>query len=173
MSILICYDGSPSSKQAVSIAESLLSRHRVTLLHVWSPPVAFLADAFSDPGVAANPPQEDLEPLALLRAQEVAGEGAELARVHGHEVGVRLEPNHTGVPETILNVARELTPELIVIGTHGHTAVQPSLLGSVSAAVAARSERPVLIVPAPVDEDHLDNPAASVGQDDLEAARPR
>ena len=51
--------------------------------------------------------------------------------------------------ETILAVVHRTDPDLIVIGTHGHTAVQPVLLGSVSAAVVQHSKTPVLIAPAP------------------------
>ncbi len=50
MSILICYDGSPSAKRAVSVASATLPHGHATLLHVWEPPAAFLADAFGDPG---------------------------------------------------------------------------------------------------------------------------
>lgn len=38
---------------------------------------------------------------------------------------------------------------MILVGTHGLTAVQPRLPGSVSAAIAHQSHRPVLLVPTP------------------------
>jgi nucleotide-binding universal stress UspA family protein len=154
MSILICYDGSPSAKEAISVARATLSPTNITtLLHVWSPPVAFLADSFSDPGITADPPKAELDRLARERAQAIADEGLELADALGIDVDIRLERNDSTVAETILAVVRKTDPDLIVIGTHGHTAVQPELLGSVSAAVVHHSKTPVLIVPGPAKDD--------------------
>jgi nucleotide-binding universal stress UspA family protein len=154
MSIVICYDGSPSAKEAISLAHGTLSPTNITtLLHVWSPAVAFLADSFSDPGIAADPPKAELDRLARERAQAVADEGLELAQALGMDVEIRLERNDSSVADTILAVVRRTDPDLIVIGTHGHTAVQPELLGSVSAAVVQHSKTPVLIVPASGKDD--------------------
>ena len=47
-----------------------------------------------------------------------------------------------------LSVADEINAALIVTGTHGSTAVQSGLLGSVSNALVHSSQRPVLVVPA-------------------------
>jgi nucleotide-binding universal stress UspA family protein len=150
MSILICYDGSPSAKEAISVARATFSPTNITtLLHVWSPPVAFLADSFSDPGITADPPKAELDRLARERAQAIADEGLELADALGIDVDIRLERNDSSVAETILAVVGKTGPTLIVIGTHGHTAVQPELIGSVSAAVLQNAHTPVLIVPAP------------------------
>lgn len=152
MSVLICYDGSPSAKEAICVAEATLSKDSIVLLHVWNPP-AFLADAFSDPGIAADTPVADLEQLALERARTIAAEGRALARTRGLEVDVRLERNDSSVWSTILDVAGDTGAELIVIGTRGRTAVQSALLGSVSGAVVHHAERPVLVVPAPAGDD--------------------
>lgn len=154
MSVLICYDGSPSAKEAISVAHATLSPTNITtLLHVWNPPVAFLADSFSDPGIAADPPKAELDRLARERAQAVADEGLELAQALGMNVDIRLERNDSNVAETVLGVVRKTDPDLIVIGTHGDTAVQPELLGSVSADVVQHSKTPVLIVPGPAKDE--------------------
>ncbi len=149
MSILICYDGSLSAEEALSVAASTLSSHQITLLHVWERPYAILADGFSDPGIAVGPSDADLERSCLERAQEVLTEGHDRARALGLQVEERLEPDHVTVWGTILDVAHELASELIVIGTRGRTAVQPNLLGSVSGAMVHHSDVPVLVVPGP------------------------
>jgi nucleotide-binding universal stress UspA family protein len=148
MSILICYDGSPSATQAVSLAHGTIAGE-ITLLHVWSPPAAFLADAFSDPSRLGGPTLEELERLAIGRAREIMDEGEQYARSIGLSVVTRLERNDSSVWRTVLDVADELDSALIMIGTRGRTAVQSALLGSVSGAVLHHSARPVLVVPLP------------------------
>jgi nucleotide-binding universal stress UspA family protein len=149
MSIVICYDGSPSAKHAVSVAHSTLGHKPAVLLHVWSPPAEILADAFSTSAAATGPSIVELERWALERAQEIAEQGFELARHIGFAVEVRLERNDTSVWRKILDVADETEADLIVVGTRGQTAVQSVLLGSVSNAVVHHSARPVLVVPTP------------------------
>lgn len=149
MSTLICYDGSASARRAVAAALAVVSHEDVTLLHAWSPPLAYLADAFSDPETFGGPSLKELERLSETRAREIAGDGERLARSHGAEVSVRVERAEKSVWHTILNVADELDVRLIVLGTRGLTAVQSALLGSVSAAVVHHSHRPVMIVPQP------------------------
>jgi nucleotide-binding universal stress UspA family protein len=102
-----------------------------------------LATARDEAGVEAR-----FERLSLERAQEIAREGQELARELGLAVDTRTERNGSSVWQMILGVADEIDAELIVIGTHGATAVQSLLLGSVSNALVHHSKRPVLVVPA-------------------------
>jgi nucleotide-binding universal stress UspA family protein len=155
MSTLICYDGSPSAKRAVAVARQSLGSDRTTLLHVFNPPQAVLADSFSTSFSAssspAGPNDDKLEHEALARARRVAEEGQDLAQSLGLEVEVRVERNPSSVWRTILDVAKEQDAKLIVVGTHGATAVVPSLLGSVSGALLHHSEIPVLVVPAHKD----------------------
>jgi len=49
--------------------------------------------------------------------------------------------------ETTLAEAERLGAGLIVVGTHGHTAVYDVLVGSCSAGIIRRSKLPVLVVP--------------------------
>ena len=73
----------------------------------------------------------------------------EIAR-NGIKVSLR-EPTGT-VAEEILNQADELNADLIVMGTHGHSAMYNLLVGSATKGVLKRSTRPVLLVPAPKSE---------------------
>jgi hypothetical protein len=68
--VLLCYDGSPTAKRAVSIAHEVLGDTRATVLHVWQPPGEFLSpDWFAAP---VAPPIAGLEALALENAERVA-----------------------------------------------------------------------------------------------------
>jgi nucleotide-binding universal stress UspA family protein len=147
MSILICYDGSPSAKHAVTVAHATLGHEAATLLHVWNPP-AVVGDSFGLSSPPSGPSIVELERFAVERGQVIAEEGEQLARRLGLAVEARLVRSETAVWSTILEVAAETDAELVVIGTRGATAVQSHLLGSVSNAVVHHSERPVLVVPA-------------------------
>lgn len=148
MPILICYDGSSSAKHAVTVASATLGHGQAILLHVWNPPQAVLADSFGIQENSPGPSMDQLEHWARERAEQIAEGGRGLAHELGLTVDVRVERSSTAVWQAILDVAAETGAELIVIGTHGRTAVQSALLGSVSNAVVHHSKLPVLVVPA-------------------------
>jgi nucleotide-binding universal stress UspA family protein len=116
---------------------------------VWNPPERVLADAFGVAEDDTGPAYAELEELVQRRAAEVLAGGEALAERLGYPITVRQEVNRSSVWRTILDVADELDASLIVTGTHGTTAVQSGLLGSVSNAVLHHAQRPVLVVPTP------------------------
>ncbi len=147
MSVLICYDGSSSAQRSLTVAAAVLNGETAVLLHVWNPPERVLADAFGLKDDDAGPNYAQLETLIRERAGEVLGDGEDLASRLGVAVDARQERNRGSVWQTILDVADEVDATLIVTGTHGATAVQSGLLGSVSNALVHHSHRPVLVVP--------------------------
>ena len=52
------------------------------------------------------------------------------------------------VTETILNEARKLKADLIVVGSHGHGALLKLLMGSVCEGLVRKASCPILIIPA-------------------------
>jgi nucleotide-binding universal stress UspA family protein len=152
MSTLICYDGSPSAQRALTVAASALDGAPAVLLHVWNPPRRVLADSFgvSEDHAALNTLK--LEKVVEERAAEVIADGEALAGRLGLSVTPRQEVNRSSVWQTILDVANDVDATLIVTGTHGTTAVQSALLGSVSNALVHHARRPVLVVPTPASD---------------------
>ncbi|HYJ99708.1 MAG TPA: universal stress protein [Burkholderiaceae bacterium] len=53
---------------------------------------------------------------------------------------------HAHAAEAIASLADELQPDLIVMGTHGHSALGNVVLGSVANGVLARCKVPVLLI---------------------------
>jgi nucleotide-binding universal stress UspA family protein len=147
MTVLLCFDGSPSAEHAIRVAARTLSSGPVTLLHVWSPPAGFLPDAFGTSS-APTPTVAQLERFSVDRANEIGEQGMALARSVGLDTALRLERERSSVWETISAVADELDAELVALGTHGTRVIESRLLGSVSHAVVNHSRRPVLVVPA-------------------------
>jgi nucleotide-binding universal stress UspA family protein len=149
MPVLICYDGSTSAQRALSVAASSLDGAPMVLLNIWNPPQRVMADSFGVSESDHGPSLQELEALSCRRAAEILAEGEAEAQLRGLAVTTRQEPNRSSIWKTILDVADELDSTLIVAGTHGHTAVESGLLGSVSNALVHHAHRPVLLVPTP------------------------
>ena len=112
----------------------------ITLLHVFETvPVAAYATGAGSPGGVLTPPEREhvLFELERMAAAETRD-------------GVAITFRKTeGQPHAeILNAAMEITPDLLVIGTHGRSGFQRLVLGSVTEKVLRRALCPVLTVPA-------------------------
>jgi nucleotide-binding universal stress UspA family protein len=122
--ILFPADFSPCSKQAFQVAWALARSHgaRLIVLHVDSP-------------LPFAPCGADI--LEMLRIYDVPDSHSTVE----HRV-------ETGAPAgTILRVAREAKPELIVMGTHGITGVE-RLMGSVAEEVVRKAPCAVMTIKA-------------------------
>lgn len=147
--ILICYDGSEDSKQAVARAGELFPGRGALVLHVWEP----LSEVASVPpvpglhGVLAAGLNE-MDKIGHEVSQRIAAEGAEQANA----AGLDAEPLSMQAPGrawlNILKVARDRDAQAIVIGQRGVGRAERALLGSVSSAVIHHADKPVVVVPA-------------------------
>jgi nucleotide-binding universal stress UspA family protein len=147
--ILICYDGSDDSKQAVARAGELFPGHGAIVLHVWEP-LSEVASVPPVPGLygmlAAG--LDEMDKIGEEVSERTAAEGAEQANA----AGLDAEPLSVKAPgrawRNILNVARDRDVQAIVIGQRGVGGAERALLGSVSTAVVHHADKPVLVVPA-------------------------
>lgn len=140
--ILLATDGSAASDHAATLALSLARTHgaSVTALYVVDPypylgigeanPMGFNAymDAARDAGAQAH-----------ARIQAIAGQGGAPVPLECRLV------EDVAVVEGVLDTARDVQADLIVIGSHGRTGIARMVLGSVAAKVVAQSHVPVLV----------------------------
>ncbi len=112
----------------------------VWLLHVAEPDPAFVGYEAGSDGVREQIAHEYREEHRRLQ------EHAQHLRDAGLEATALLIRGPTA--ETILREARRLEVDLIVMATHGRSAMFDLLVGSVSHAVLRDSRIPVLMVPA-------------------------
>ena len=151
MSVLICYDGSPSAKVAVVSAAAMFDQavfpegDGVTLLHVWNGPMP-ATDSFNYKDDPDAPSDDRLVDVAERGAQATIEEGRGLAVGHRLVLDTLIVRNESSVSATILRVAEEQDSSLIVLGAHPHGTPGPTL-DRVSTAVIAGSTRPVLVIP--------------------------
>jgi nucleotide-binding universal stress UspA family protein len=153
--VLVAYDGSTIAQRAVETAARLFGGHRLVVVSVWEPGLAFtLAPTPDIGGVGYIPPSAD-EMATMDRAQrdhaaDSAEAGARLAREHGATAVEPLPVADEGkIGETLADLAEQLDASAIVVGSRGLGAVKSGLFGSTSRELLNRSRRPVLVVKSP------------------------
>jgi nucleotide-binding universal stress UspA family protein len=139
--ILFAYDGSEQAKNAIREAgRQLVDGRKAIVLTVWQP---LAAVPFA--GISSTP---DVEAGIEAEARTVAEEGARLAGSVGFTASA-LAQDGSPIWNSIVTAADEHEAGIVVMGSHGRTGLDFVLMGSVAAAVARHSDRPVLIVHAP------------------------
>lgn len=148
--ILLGYDGSDNAKDAVERAGVLFKGQAAVVLVIWEEYAEIVARAPAGFGrVTGEPDYERLDEANAKRADQVAEEGAALARHAGLDATPLTSPRSGAMAETILDQADEVNADAIVLGSRGRGGIGSFLLGSVSNAVLQSADRPVLIVPSP------------------------
>lgn len=146
--LLICYDGSTASKQAIATAANTFPAAQAVVLNVWQP-VAGLG--FSYMGVSGD--IDDINASVEQASHQAAEEGAQLA----HDAGLDAHPEILQADGSVGNAVTERCNQhdcdIVVVGTSRRSAIGGALLGSVSNAVIHHSDLPVLVVrPEPIPD---------------------
>jgi nucleotide-binding universal stress UspA family protein len=130
-------DFSETASAALDWAAEIARPHgvRIELVHALTLPA---------PPTDLIPPGPAFEEEVERGARERLEQAAEELRTRGLNVTAHLR---SGLPsQVILELAEELTADLVVLGTRGLTGLRHLLLGSTSQRVIQRSHRPVLTV---------------------------
>ncbi len=137
--ILVATDFSRASAPAVRVAASLAGGGRpLVLVHVLMPPSPFVSSG------TRGTTWERLEARARRDADRRLARLIAAARRRGTRVTGRVL---SGFPaEAIVRAARAAKASLLVIGTHGRTALARAAMGSVAARVLRTATCPVLTV---------------------------
>ena len=152
MKVLIAYDGSESAHTAIdglrraglpSEADALV----VSVAEVWLPMPeheASLKDTFP-----TEIPGLDRARARAMERMKLAEEEAQIARERVSQIFPQWQLRHQVLsgspPHEILNLARQWESDLIVVGSHGRTALGRFVLGSVSQKVLTESQTSVRI----------------------------
>jgi nucleotide-binding universal stress UspA family protein len=161
--ILVGIDFSDSSAGAMYHALALAERLGAVLHLVHVAPAQAHLTVPTDIGM--NMPTEFEE------VKEARERLERLRAMIGEKASVELHLRMGDPVRGLIEVIRELRPDMVVIGSHGRSAVMRMLLGSVSTQIIHQSPVPVLVVPAPgreaaqpAEAPAVEPPLPSVGQ---------
>ena len=149
MKLLIAYDGSKCAEDALDdLARAGLPRAAealvLTVSEVWLPQPA------SAPGVAQADIHSSAAPAGksskkLLEAQELAARAGDRLRSMFPAWSVRAEAATGSAPTRVLEKADEWGPDLIVVGSHGRSALGRFVIGSVSQKIVTEARTSVRV----------------------------
>ena len=139
MKILLAVDGSEYTKRMLSY----IAAHD-ELLGAGHEYVVFTAVAPVPPHAAHFLDRSTLTDYYRSEAEEVLRSVKRFADQQGWNVRVHHAPGHPA--DSIVALAEAEKPDLIVMGTHGHSALGCVVLGSVAMGVLARCKAPVLLI---------------------------
>lgn len=158
--ILCPVDFSAFSRHALQHGAQLARWFNATLtvLYVYPPPAAPPPVLFG--GLPGPLPIEPYPALTVSPEQthdEVLAAAVKfVATVDTTGVQLQVHAREGGAVRTILDEAKTLPADLIVLGTHGHSGFDRWMLGSVTEKILRKASCPVLTVPRPVGEPTVD-----------------
>ena len=140
--ILVPVDSMAASTAALDYAIELAKKldARVTVLHAYIIPVI----GFPDGALVAT---AEMATTIMNAAQAAMGDLMEERKA----CGVKLTPmlHQDDARDAILQVAADVSADLIIMGTHGRRGFSRALLGSVAEMVLRRADVPVLVLRKP------------------------
>lgn len=141
--VLLATDGSPSSLDATRAvaAYSWPPGTEVRVLSVLELSVPLLETPYFDQGA-----MEAYRAAAMKRSQDAIAASEEVLGAAGLATSESLSVLLDSPKETILNEAADWGADMVVVGSHGHSALSAFLLGSVSEAVATHAACSVEVV---------------------------
>ena len=141
MRVLVAYDGSAGSAEAVALAAAIPWPND-SVLRVVSviEPIMMATSGPWDGGAALAP---ELDAAITANAHDAMSEVVELVGASGTSVeGMVLRGR---AASEIIDAARELRADLVIVGSRGHGTIASLLLGSVSSEVVDHAPCPVLV----------------------------
>jgi len=149
--VLVAVDGSPTSRRALKLAVDLASHHKSKLLALHVIDERAIGIGLSASGYVAPAYVEGLIDALRSAGRRILAKAQTSARAAGQPVqGLLIESLGQGVAHTILDEARKVRADLIVLGTHGRRGLARVVMGSDAETVVREARVPVLLVRAPV-----------------------
>lgn len=144
--LLIAYDGSPNAQSALHTVAGLFPAATTVVFYARQQLEGFAAHLEGHPALEKL---KDLDAAALDVSEQIAADGAQLARDLGLAAEPLISSTMTTASESIVEAAEALDVDLIILGSRGLRGLKATLLGSTSANVLHHATRPTLVIPSP------------------------
>lgn len=145
--ILVCVDGSESSRKAADIAVEVAEKHSAELYAI-NVIISQVGYSYSSGrlGLSTSSAINEL----LDRSSQEAGEWFDQIKARAREANVILKKemlvSPTSVVPAIVNYAEKNKIDLIVTGTKGKSGLTKLVLGSIASGVVTHASCPVMVV---------------------------
>jgi nucleotide-binding universal stress UspA family protein len=148
--ILIALDYDPSSKKVAETGFALAKamKAEVTLLHVITDPIYYSTGEYSP--ILGFGGQLNVAPIELESAESLIKASQyflDTAKQHLGDKTIKTLVKEGDYADGILEAAKKLHADIIVIGSHSHKWLQNIVIGSVSEKVLHHTTIPVFIIP--------------------------
>jgi nucleotide-binding universal stress UspA family protein len=137
--VLVAFDGSPLSERALTYAIETFRDAPITTIYVINP-----IDSVVDVEAGGLPVAEDWYENAEEQATRIHTTATDLAAEHETDIDTVTEIG--GPARAIIEYADDHDIDQIVMGSHGRSGIDRTLLGSVAESVTRRSRIPVTIL---------------------------
>jgi nucleotide-binding universal stress UspA family protein len=148
--IVIAFDGSEASRDALERAAELFPGREALIATVWEPGLAIQPAVYDSFGAVPPPPDPEvvaeLDHIQRDHAGQVATAGAELATSLGLVAEARSVEDQVDVADTLVDLAETTGAAAVVIGSHGVTGLRSRIVGSVARKLLAHCRCPVVVV---------------------------
>lgn len=146
--ILIALDYDPSAQKVAEAGHELASAMRATaiLLHVTSDAAYYSSLSYS-PIMGFEGFSNAVEPGSAGDSKAAAQSYLDKSKQHLNDETIQTMVRNGDIAETVLNTAKELNVDIIVMGTHSRRGLEKIMMGSVAENVLHRSSIPLFIIP--------------------------
>lgn len=152
--ILIALDYNPSAQKVAEVGHQLAKsmKARVTLLHVISD-FKYYSSLNYSPIMGFESFSNAVETEGAMELKRVAQNYLQSSKEHLVDETIQTTVRSGEFSKTILDTAKELEVDIIVMGTHSRRGLEKILLGSVAEQVLNQSLIPLFIIPTRLIEE--------------------
>ncbi len=148
--ILIALDYDPTAQKVAEAGFSLAKsmKAEITLLHIISDPVYYSSVEYSPVmGFTGYMEMGQMQSVTIARLKEASLQYLEKTKEHLGDKKIQTMVSEGDFADSILQTAKEIKADLIVMGTHSRKWLENILMGSVAEKVLHHSSIPLYIIP--------------------------
>ena len=148
--ILIALDYDPTAQKVAEAGYGLAKsmKAKITLLHVISDPVYYSAVEYSPVmGYTGYMEMGQMQSVSTERLKEASLNYLEKIKSHLKDDNIEIRVEEGDFADSILNTAKKVKADTIVLGSHSRKWLENILMGSVAEKVLHHTKIPLFIIP--------------------------